>query len=44
MVYINNIYYIFLYIEKDNEIIFKGLIEKSKYDLRELYDKVYDDF
>lgn len=41
--FINNIYYIFLYIEKEDKIIFKGLIEKSKESISELYDKVYDD-
>ena len=40
---INNIYYIFLYIEEESKIIFKGLIQKSESNIKNLrkFDKVF---
>lgn len=40
---IDDIYYIFLYIEEDNKIIFKGLIDKSNLRMDDLYDEISND-
>ena len=40
---IDDIYYIFLYIEEDNKIIFKGLIDKSNLRVDDLYDEISND-
>lgn len=41
---INNFYYIFLYIEKESKLMFKGLIHKSTDNLKDLYNKIFDEF
>ena len=40
---INNIYYIFLYIEEEKKIIFKGLIKQSNENIKNIYDQVFND-
>lgn len=40
---INNFYYIFLYIEEESKIIFKGLIQKSESNIKNLYDEICND-
>lgn len=40
---INDIYYIFLYIEEEKKIIFKGLIKQSNENIKNIYDQVFND-
>lgn len=40
---IDNLYYIFLYIEKESKIIFKGLIDYSTNNLKNLYSEILND-
>lgn len=40
---INDIYYIFLYIEEETKIIFKGLIKQSNENIKNIYDQVFND-
>lgn len=40
---IDYIYYIFLYIEEESKIIFKGLIKKSNENIKNIYDQVFND-
>ena len=40
---INNFYYIFLYIEEDNKIIFKGLLNKSDNNIKNIFDVIIND-
>ena len=40
---IENIYYIFLYIEKESKIMFKGLIHKSVNNLKDSYNQLLED-
>lgn len=40
---INDIYYIFLYIEEETKIIFKGLIKQSNENIKNIYDQVVND-
>lgn len=40
---INDIYYIFLYIEEETKIIFKGLIKQSNESIKNIYDQVFND-
>lgn len=40
---INDIYYIFLYIEEEKKIIFKGLIKQSNENIKNIYEQVFND-